>query len=102
MTIINSEPLSMAEVLEYVKQGEEKDTDVVGFIKKFNKLKAKEAKELRQEIESIGMMKIRPEHTVKIVDILPETAEELNKIFVDVSLEEDETKKILDTIKKFR
>ena len=102
MTIINSEPLSMAEVLDYIKQGEDKETEVVSFIKKFNKLKAKEAKELRQEIESFGMIKIKPEHAVKIVDILPETAEELNKIFVDVSLEEDETKKILDTIKKFR
>ena len=47
-------------------------------------------------------MKIKLEYIVKIIDILPETAEELNKIFVDVSLDEDETKKILDTIKKFK
>lgn len=100
--IKNSEPLSMAEVLEYIKKGEETETDVIGFIKKFNKLKAKEAKELRQEIESLNILKIKPEYSVKIADLLPESSEELNKIFVDVSLDEDETKKILDTIKKFK
>jgi DNA-directed RNA polymerase subunit F len=99
--IKNSEPLSMAEVLEYAKKGES-ETEIVGFIKKFNKLKTKEAGELKKEIESLNIMKIRPEYLVKIMDLLPETSEELNKIFTDVNLDEDETKKILDTIKKFK
>ncbi len=99
--IKNTEPLSMAEALEYMKK-EENDTEIVSFIKKFNKLKAKEAKELKQGIESLGIMKMKPEYIVKIIDILPETAEELNKIFVDVGLDEDETKRILETTTKFR
>jgi len=100
--IKNSEPLSMAEVIEYIKKGEESETEIVGFIKKFNKLKAKEAKELKHEIENLGIIKMNPEYIVKIIDLLPETTEELNKIFIDVSLDEDETKKILETIKKFK
>jgi len=100
--IKNSEPLSMAEVIEYIKKAGESETEIVGFIKKFNKLKAKEAKELKQEIESLGIMKIKSEYAVKIIDLLPESAEELNKIFADVNLDEDETKKILDTIKKYK
>jgi len=100
--IKNSIPLSMVEVVEYIKKGEESEIEVIGFIKKFNKLKFKEAKELKQEIERLNSMKIRNEHIVKMIDLLPENAEELNKIFVDVSLDEDETKKILDAIKKFR
>ena len=100
--IKNSEPLSMAEALEFIKEDGENETEIVGFIKKFNKLKPKEAKELRQEIEDLGIIKVRPEYSVKICDMLPETAEELNKIFVDASLDEDETKRILDTIKKFK
>jgi len=99
--IKNTEPLSMAEALEYMKK-EENDTEIAGFVKKFNKLKAKEAKELRQGIESLGIMKMKSEYIVKIIDILPETAEELNKIFVDVGLDEDETKRILETTTKFR
>lgn len=100
--IKNSEPLSMAEVIEYIKKGGEGETEVIGFIKKFNKLKAKEARELKQEIESLGIMKIKAEYVIKIIDILPESIEELNKIFVDVSLDEDETQKIFDTIKKYK
>ena len=100
--IKNSEPLSMAEVLEYVKKGEETDSEIIGFIKKFNKLKTKEAGELKQEIDSLNIIKIKPDYAVKLIDLLPENSEELNKIFVDVSLDEDETKKILDTIKKFK
>jgi DNA-directed RNA polymerase subunit F len=100
--IKNSEPLSMSESIEYLKNDGEKETDIVGFIKKFNKLKAKDAKELRQEIDKLEIIKIKPEYAVKIVDILPESPEELNKIFVDASLDEDETRKVLDAIKKFK
>jgi DNA-directed RNA polymerase subunit F len=100
--IKNSEPLSMSEVVEYVKKSEEGETEIIGFINKFNKLKPKEARELKKEIEKLEMIKIKPEYAIKIIDVLPETAEELNKIFVDVSLDEDETKKILETIKKFK
>ena len=38
----------------------------------------------------------------KLIDVLPEKAEEVNKIFIDVSLDENETQKILDTIKEFK
>jgi DNA-directed RNA polymerase subunit F len=100
--IKNSEVLSMAEAIEFIKKDEEKETDIVGFIKKFNKLKSKDAKELKQEIERMDIIKIKPEYVVKIIDILPDSPEELNKIFVDVSLDEDETKKVLDAIKKFK
>jgi DNA-directed RNA polymerase subunit F len=100
--IKNSEPLSMAEAIEFIKKDEEKETDIVGFIKKFNKLKSKDAKELKQEIEKLDIIKIKSEYVVKIIDVLPDSSEELNKIFVDVSLDEDETKKVLDAIKKFK
>jgi DNA-directed RNA polymerase subunit F len=100
--IKNSEPLSMAEAVEYIKKDEEKETEIMGFIKKFNKLKPKEAKELKQEIERLGIIKVKPEYAVKIVEILPESSEELNKIFVDASLDEDEAKKILESVKRFK
>jgi len=99
--IISSEPLSMAETLEYIKKDENAD-EISGFIKKFNKLDIKQAKELKEEIESLNIAKIKQEWAVKILDLLPETAEELNKIFIDAGLDEDEAKKILDTIKKYK
>ena len=92
----------MAEALEYISEDEENETKVVDFIKKFNKLKPKEAKELRQQIESLGIIKIKPEYIIKVIDILPENIDELNKIFADVTLEEDEANRILEEIKKFK
>ena len=100
--IKNNEPLSMVEVAEYVKKIEDSEIDLTGFIKKFVKLNLKEANELRKKIEELGFMKVRKEHIVKIIDLVPENAEELNKIFADVSLNEDETRKILETIKEFK
>ena len=100
--IKNSESLSMAEAIELAKNDGENESEIIGFIKKFNKLKAKEAVELKQELMGLGNIKIKSDYAVKIIDLLPETSEELNKIFVDVSLDEDETKKILDTIKKYK
>jgi len=46
-----------------------------------------------------NMLKLKREHVVKIVDLLPEDASDLNKIFTDVSLNEDETNNILKIIK---
>jgi len=97
--IKNNEPLSMAEASEYL--GKIDSTDVKGFIKKFTNLKPAEAKELRKKLENLDMMKLRAEHIVKVIDLLPENQEDLNKI-VEVSLDEDETKKILETVKEYK
>ena len=100
--IKSNESLSMAEVAAYIKKTEDSEIDLIGFIKKFTKLKLKEAKELRKKIEELELMKVRAEHIVKIIDFMPENAEDLNKIFVDVSLNEDETRKILESIREFK
>ena len=99
--IKNNEPLSMAEAKGYVKKREGSETDVLGFINKFTKLSPKEAIELRKKLEDMKMMKLKKEHIVKIIDLMPENPENLNKIFIDVGLDEDETKKILETVKEF-
>jgi DNA-directed RNA polymerase subunit F len=100
--IKNNNALSMIEVIEYIKKDKEINTELIGFIKKFLNLNLKKSKELKEEIENLNLMKIKKEDIVKIIDLMPESAEDLNKIFVDVNLDEDETKKILDTIRKFK
>jgi DNA-directed RNA polymerase subunit F len=100
--IKNTNPMNMAEALEYVKKNSDSGAEIQKFIKKFVKLKPKEAKEMRKKLENLDLMKMKPEHIVKIIDLLPEDSENLNKIFNDVSLNEDETKKILETIEEFK
>ena len=101
--IRESKPISMAEAMEYVKDAEEgSETDVKGFIKKFAKLTPVKAKELRTKLEELDLMKVKEEHLVKIIDLLPNNNEELNKVFVEVSLDEEESKKIIDVVKEFK
>ena len=92
----------MAEAIEYIKKDKDSETDVIGFINKFVKMKPAEAKEMREKLVALNLMKLKTEYIVKIIDLLPENQEELNKIFVDVSLDEDEIKKILDIVKEYK
>ena len=100
--IKESIPLSMTEATDYIHSKTDSGAIVMGFVKKFIKISPKDAKELRRKIEAFGLMRVKGEHIAKIIDLLPETAEELNKIFIDMSLDEDEIKRILDTIKEFK
>jgi len=97
MTIIKNNPISMGELLEYTESEE-----LTNFIKKFTDFNQKKAKELRQKLESLDLMKMSPDYLVKIIDLMPDNQEELNKIFTGANLDENESKKILDTIKNFK
>ena len=97
--IADRQSISMAEAAEFVK-GNENAVELEKFMKKFSKLNAKKAKELRKKLEELDLMKVKRDNISKIIDILPDSPEDLNKIFVDVSLDENETKQILDAVKE--
>jgi len=100
--IKNNEPLSMAEAINYVDKNNDAGKEVIGFIKKFTKLKQAEAKELKKKLKELDLIKLNDKHIVKLVDFLPDDSEEINKIVVEANLNEDETKKLLETIKEFK
>jgi DNA-directed RNA polymerase subunit F len=91
--------LSLAESLEFIS--EEENTEVKGFIKKFVEIDGKKAKDLREKLVSMEIIKLREEHISKLIDLLPKNKEEINKVFIDVSLEENEIESLLNTIKEF-
>jgi len=97
--IIKQEPLSMAEVKKIIKDENE---ELEKFIKGFIKMKPEEAEKVKKEIEDLGILKIKSEHIVKIVDLLPEDASDVNKICTDVGLDEEEIGKILGVVKKYK
>ncbi len=99
--ILDRTPLNMNEAQEIVKElsDSEKKQEMELFLKKFVKAKPAQAKKIKEELEKLDLMKMKREHVVKIVDLLPEDASDLNKIFTDVSLNEDEINKILEIVK---
>ena len=100
--ITEKKSLSVAEAGEYLGGKSTENTEMVGFVKKFAKINGKEAKELREKLEGLDLIKLREEHISKIIDLLPNHKDDLSKIFVDVGLDEDESNKILDAVKEFR
>lgn len=98
--ITERQSVSMAEAVEFVK-GNENAAELEKFMKKFSKLTLKKAGELRNKLEELDLMKLKRDNITKIIDVMPDSSEDLNKIFVDVGLDENETKQILDTVKEF-
>jgi len=95
--IKNTTPLSMQEALEYVK-----DAEVKSFIKKFTSLNEKKAKELREKLVGLELIKLNEGHISKIIEILPEDKDELSKVLPDANLDENETNTIISTIKEYK
>ena len=100
MTILSRKPVTLAEVKELVADLEEKQ-EIKDYLKTFTKLKLKEAKELIKEILELNNHKIKDENVVKVVDFVPKTAEEVNKIFAETSLSEEEINAILKITEKY-
>lgn len=93
--IKNMTPLSMPESIKYVKEPE-----VKAFIKKFTDLNEKKAEELRKKLEDLNLIKLNEKHISKIIDLMPEEKEDVQKILPDSNLDDEEKDAILNTIKE--
>ncbi len=97
--IKNSTPLTLAEVIDLTKDNESAEK-IKSFAKRFTKKTGNDAKKMKEDLEKLGLLKLKESHIVKIVDFSPQDASDLNKILPEVSLDQDEIKKILEVIKK--
>ena len=99
--ILSKKPLTIAEAKE-LSESVPEDKPIHGYFKTFAKLSKADAIKLCDEVRALNNPKIKEEEIVKVADILPEDAEDVNKIFVEASLTEDEIKAILDIVSKYR
>ncbi|MEK6860259.1 MAG: hypothetical protein AABX54_05595 [Nanoarchaeota archaeon] len=99
--ILDRTPLNLNEVEKTIKNIPEnqKKEGIENYLKKFLKTKNEQAKKIKESMEKLDLLKVKREHIVKIIDLLPSDASDLNKIFSDISLNEDETNKILEIVK---
>ncbi len=98
--IISKKPITLAEVKEYVADLEE-NKNINYYLKAFSKLSVEKATKCIDEIHSLNNHKLNDEKIVKIVDFLPEDMADINKLFIDISLSEEEATSILNIIKKY-
>ena len=99
--ILDRTPINMNEVQEIIADIDDspKKEEMELYLKKFMKAKPAQAKKIKEEMEALDSIKVKRDHIVKIVDLLPADASDLNKIFTDVSLNEEEINKILEIVK---
>ena len=96
--ILSKKPLTIADVSEYVKKEEIKE-EVSEYLKKFSKVSKEKSDEMREAIKKLNNPKIKEEHIVRAVDFLPKDQEDVNKVFLDCNLNEEEARAILEIIK---
>ena len=101
MGITEETPITMAEVVATAGDSDKSEA-MKKFIKSFNKMDVKKAREMKAELKALDLIKLKDEHIVKIVDFVPTDVSELNKVIIEVSLDADEITKILDVTKKYR
>ncbi|MCG8687459.1 MAG: hypothetical protein MI892_21455 [Desulfobacterales bacterium] len=100
MVVKEETPITMAEVAAMAGDSE-KGEAIRKFVKNFTDMSAEKAIEFKEELRNLNLLKLKDSHIVKIVDFKPTDASELNKIALDVSLDQDEINKILEVTKKY-
>jgi DNA-directed RNA polymerase subunit F len=100
MAIKEETPITMAEVAALAGDSE-RGKAIKDFIKKFNKMSADKAKEMKQELKDLDLIRLKDSHIVKIVDFMPQDATDLNKILSEVAFDQEEVTKILNVVKKY-
>jgi DNA-directed RNA polymerase subunit F len=97
------QPVTMCEVKNLIEgfEDSEKKQELDSFIKKFSKISLKDCEKLKKELSDLSISKLKEEQIVKIVDIMPEDSADLNKIFNDFGLDEEENAKVLEVMKKY-
>lgn len=88
----------MAEARLYLGKNNE---EINAFIKDFSTIEPEKAAELREKLSELGLIKLNEKHISKIIDTLPQDKAALNDILTDVSMDENESNNILQTIKEY-
>ena len=100
MAVTEERPITMAEVVSLAGDSE-KAEEIKKFIKQFNKMDVAKAIEMKEGLKALDLIKLKDEHIVKIVDFVPKSASDLNKVIIEVSLDSDEVAKILEVTGKY-
>lgn len=96
--ILNKKPLSLADVKLYLKDVEGNE-ELIKYIKKFGKISKDKSDKIKEKIVALNNPKIREIGVVKVIDFLPGDQEDVNKIFVDANLNEEEASALIEVVK---
>lgn len=105
--ILSETPISIAEVKDELAKIKKRDGEAINFrvgkteeYTQLFSLDEKQEKELIKKIEEIGIARIKKEHIIKIVDLMPKNVEEVKIVLQGYTLtvSPENMKKIADVI----
>ena len=106
--IISEKPLGMGDLKKELEKIKKRDKELnfraartEEYLQHFTILKNLE--ELSKKIEALKVPRLKEQHIIKIMDILPETVDELKVILqgYTITVNNENLKKIVDTVNKF-
>ena len=107
--IISEAPISMNDLSKELKKIKTRDTEfnirakkLDDYLNNFIVLKEKEAEDIEKEIIKLDIPRLKDFHVKKIVDIVPESVDELKTVLsaYPVTISKENLKKIVDVILK--
>jgi DNA-directed RNA polymerase subunit F len=107
LDIVSETPVLMAEVRERLEQIKEKSGELnfraaktMEHMEQFASLKKKKAEELLAELKKLDVPRLREQHLIKLVDLLPVTENDVKVVLQSfaVSVTQENLKKIAETI----
>ena len=110
MEIIEEKPISMAMLREELKEIKKRDTELSfraqkteEYLENFHILKEKEAEELFNKINKIGVPRLKEMHIHKIIDILPKNMNELKAVILQfsITITNENLNKILEAVSDY-
>jgi len=109
LKVISETPVTMAELKENLARIKARDKELSfrsnrteEYLNQFVLLSAKEAEKLKGELEKLEIPRVKPEHLIKIVDLLPTTPEEVKTVLsgYSVTISNENCKRIGDLVKE--
>jgi DNA-directed RNA polymerase subunit F len=109
-TILNETPISMSEVKSELSRIKKRDEELnfrsaktEEYLNQFSPLSSAKVEELKKKLEGLKIPRLKPEHIVKIIDILPGTLDDV-KAFLQgqtITVTQENQKKIADAVAGF-
>ena len=110
LEIISEKPFSLVDMKEKLAEIKKRDKELNFRAKKTEdylnimaKIKPNKAKELKDEIENLKIIRLKERHIIKIIDLLPKDLDSLKTIFANesVTIKPEELSSILNIVKKY-
>ena len=110
-TILSETPISMSIMKDHLEQIKKKEKELnfrsartLEYLSSHATLDKKKADELYQKIEKLNIPRLKEIHMLKIVDLMPTSADEIKTILqaYTVTINNDNLKKIIDTVAEYQ